>query len=286
VGKRSQGVVAVGGLSLATERSAVADPAPSADGSALRSAIGAWLVGVDAAICSVIAGDLPRQSLLRLSQSGIDLTRIRAVPQDTPAENLHPTADQLASLSPDWSVHVCGMPIRHQRDLVRAVTGRTAAVTLGTLHREPEDELEVPALLDLASQCDVLLLGRSEVASLWPGEPPREVLRTMAKAGVRAAVITLGVGGSIGIRDGRISWMPAYPVDARGGLGGGDVYAGAFAAVYAGDRDLTRSMAWASAAASMVLEVQSPQEAISEFSRSTVDYRARALQTEAAGSER
>jgi pfkB family carbohydrate kinase len=285
VGKRSQGVVAVGGLSLATERSTLADPAPSADGSALRSAIGAWLIGADAAICSVIAGDLPRQSLLRLSQS-IDLTRVRTVPGDTPGENLHPTADQLASLSPDWSVHVCGMPIRYQRDLVRAVTGRVAAVTLGTLHRGLEAELEVPALLELASQCDVLLPGRSEVASLWPGEPPREVLRIMAKAGVRAAVITLGVGGSIGIRDGRISWMPAYPVDARGGLGGGDVYAGAFAAVYAGDRDLTRSMAWASAAASVVLEVQSPTDAISEFSRSTVDYRARALQTEAAGSDR
>jgi sugar/nucleoside kinase (ribokinase family) len=217
---------------------------------------------------------------------GIDLTRVRSVSRETPSHRLEPTADQLASLNPNWSVHICGMSIRHQRELVQAVTGRAAVVTLGTLQRPPDVALETRQLVELAAKCDVFLPDRADVAVLWPGEPPREVLRRLARAGVRASVITLGVGGSIGIRDARITWMPAYPVETGGRPGGGDAYAGAFAAVYAGNRDLPRSMAWASAAASVLLEAPSPAEALSEFSRSAVESRARILEAEAARSDR
>jgi hypothetical protein len=69
--------------------------------------------------------------------------------------------------------------------------------------------------------------------------------------------------------------MPAFPVMADGEVGGGNVYAGAFAAMYAGDQDLRRAMAWAAAAASVVAESNVLLGKVSEFARKRVEARAR-----------
>jgi pfkB family carbohydrate kinase len=286
VGNPSQGVVAVGGLSVDAGRSTAAGSAPSADGSALRAAIGAWLVGVEAAVCAVVAPDFPRELSLDLTRAGIDLSRVRPRADAESSGEQEPAPDQLASLSPHWSVHVCGMAIKRQRALVRAAAHRASLVTMDSSHEPLMIDPEAEALLELAAQCDAFLVGRKKVGALWPGQPPREVLRFLARAGVRAAVITLGVGGSIGTREGRITWMPAYPARASLRLAGGDAYAGAFAAIHAVDRDLARSMAWASAAASVMVEAEAATDVLTEFARSAVEYRARILQAEAAGSNR
>jgi sugar/nucleoside kinase (ribokinase family) len=71
--------------------------------------------------------------------------------------------------------------------------------------------------------------------------------------------------------------MPAFPVAAGGRLGGGDVYAGAFTAIYAADQDLRRAMAWATAASSVVVESNVLLGQLSEFARNRVEARARIL---------
>lgn len=280
VGKPSVGVVAVGGLSISHRRMSTG-AAPPADGTALRAAVGAWLVGVQAAVCAVIEAAFPTDVILDITRAGIDLSRLRP---RSGADGLSngsgdPVPTQLASLSHRWSAHVCRMAHAHQRDLVRALAQRVAVVSLDA--PSSPAELDAKDVLELAANCDAFLLGAAVAAGLWPGQPPRELLRMIARRGVRVAVIRLGAGGSIGIDDGVITWMPAFPVTASGVTGGGDAYAGAFAATYSADRDLPRAMAWATAAASTVVESFAALDPLTEFSRSQVEHRARILGGEA-----
>ena len=256
--------------------------ASSADGSALRSAVGAWLVGAQVAICAVTSQDFPTELSLDISRAGIDLSRVRVgSDQDgSPHGEIDPRVEQMASIGPDWSVQVCTMPLDRQREIVRAVTHRTALVTLDAPSLQGRARAEPPEIVELAAECDAFLPGRREVEQLWPGQPPREVLRLLARRGVRAAVIKLGVGGSIGIRDGTISWMPAFPVTASGATSGGDAYGGAFAARFSIDRNLPRAMAWATAAASVIVESVMVLDQLTEFGRRTVEYRARMLEAD------
>ena len=90
-------------------------------------------------------------------------------------------------------------------------------------------------------------------------------------------MIKLDAGGSLGMRDDEVISMPAFPVAATGRIHGSDVYAGAFAAVYAAEKDLRRAMAWATAAASVALESHVLLGQISDFARNRVEARARIL---------
>lgn len=278
MGKSSRGVVAVGRLSIGVNRTARAEPTPSPDGPALAAAVGAWLVGVDAAVCAVVGPDFPKWLVSEITRAGIDTSRIQPLaPGDAMlGPDLDPVPEQLTSLSPSWAVHVCGLPSGRQREIVRSLKQRVACITLdmdlaGTVAPDLNQRLA------LAAECDAFLPGREEVAQLWPGEPPRAVLRLIADAGVPAAIINLGAGGSLGIRGAEVISMPAFPVMADGGMGVGNVYAGAFTAMYAGDRDLRRAMAWAAAAASVVVESNVLLGKVSEFARKRVEARARIL---------
>jgi sugar/nucleoside kinase (ribokinase family) len=268
MGKSSRGVIAVGRLSIDRNPRVGADLPPSAEGPALAAAVGAWLVGVDAAVCAVIGPDFPTRLILEFTRAGIDTSRIRPVGRDDrrARADLDPMPEQLASLSPRWSVHICGLSPARQREIVRAISQRVACITLD-LDLAGIDAPDVKALLALAAECDAFLPGHCEVAQLWPGETPRAVLRLMAHAGVRAAVIKFGAGGS----------LPAFPVAVSGRIPAGDVYAGAFAAMYAGDHDLRRAMAWATAASSVAVESNTLLSQVSEYVRNRVEARARIL---------
>jgi len=278
MGKSSRGVIAVGRLSIDRDPTAGAVPPTSADGPALAAAVGAWLVGVDAAVCAVIGPDFPTRLILEFTRAGIDTSRIQpaAGADGSALADLDPLPEQLASLSPRWSVHVCGLPAGCQREIVRAVSPRAASTTLD-VDLAGVEQPNVNDLLALAARCDAFLLGHMEVAQLWPGEAPRSVLRLMAHAGVRAAVVKLGAGGSLGMRQGEVISMPAFPTAASGRIPAGDVYSGAFAAIYAGDQDLRRAMAWATAAASVAVESKVLLSQVSDFARNRVDARARIL---------
>jgi sugar/nucleoside kinase (ribokinase family) len=278
MGKSSRGVIAVGRLSIDRDPTVGADPPSSADGPALAAAVGAWLVGVDAAVCTVIGPDFPTWRILEFTRAGIETSRIRPVGHGDalPGADLEPVPEQLASLSPRWSCHICGLSPGRQREIVRAIRQRVASITLD-LDLAEVQEPDVNEMLALAAQCDAFLPGRRGVAQLWPGEAPRAVLRMMARAGVRAALIKLGAGGSLGMRNGDIISMPAFPVASGGRQGGGDVYAGAFAAMYAADQDLRRAMAWATAASSVVVESNMLLGQVSQFARNRVEARARIL---------
>jgi sugar/nucleoside kinase (ribokinase family) len=271
----------VGGLSTGYLGNERPRPTAGAGGSALLSAVGAWLVGAEAAVCAVIAPDFPGDQIRIITRAGIDLSRVRlASPDELSSGDLEPSADQLASVSPNWAVHLCGLSTRRQAAIIHRVNQRVALLTLDTIYIPARLEPERKDVLSLAAQCDAFLPGRAEVSQLWPGEPPREVLRELARSGARAAVIKLGLGGSIGIREGAIIWIPAFPIKASADARGGDAYAGAFAATFAIDRDLARAMAWGAAAASVVMESSIVLDVLSEYGRKKTESRARSLLSE------
>ena len=173
MGKSSRGIIAVGRLSIDRDPTVGVDAPPSADGPALAAAVGAWLVGVDAAVCAVITPDFPTRLILEFTRAGIDTSRIRPVGRGDsgPGADLDPSPEQLGSLSPRWSVHLCGFAPGRQREIVRAVSQRVACITLD-LDLAEVDEPDATDLLALAAQCDVFLPGHREVAQLWPGERP------------------------------------------------------------------------------------------------------------------
>lgn len=281
MGKPSRGVVAVGALSSGYLGNRTARPFAGAGGSALLSAVGAWLVGVEAAICAVIGPDFPSDQIRIITRAGIDLSRVRLASADElSSDDLEPSVDQLASVSPNWAVHLCGMSIQRQRAIIHALNQRVALMTLDTIFIPARLEPDRKELLALAAQCDAFLPGRAEVSRLWPGEPPREVLRHLARSGARAAVIKLGLGGSIGIREGAITWIPAFPVTASDAARGGDTYAGAFAATFGADRDLARAMAAGAAAASVICESTDALDVLTEYGRKKTESRARTLLSE------
>lgn len=279
VGKSSSGVVAVGALSMLSAPDARHGSSPLAGGSGLLAAVGAWLVGREAAICARISSDVSTELIRQLTRAGIDLSRSR--PESASGETeAEPMPEQLASVSNAWSVHICGISPQRQRELQRAVSQRVMAVTVDTRRRAGVAADDGRDIIEVAAGADAFLIGRAEVEHLWPGEPPRDVLRILARHGVSAAVVRLGVGGSIGIRDGRITWMSAFPLTRPAATAGGDVYGGAFSAIFSPDRNLARAMAWATAAASTVMESPSPLDLLTEFGRRTVESRARVLETD------
>ncbi|HEX3629798.1 MAG TPA: PfkB family carbohydrate kinase [Candidatus Dormibacteraeota bacterium] len=277
--KPARGVVAVGSMFMAPAPSSSEHPAAGAGGSALLASAGAWLAGSDAAIAAVIGDDVSTDLIRRLTRAGIDLSRCRSAGDSGGTAELEPVAEQLASVSPTWSVHLCGTSTSSQGELLTAASKHGSIVTLDAAPK-PGFVSEKEEILELAKRCDAFLASRSVVERLWPGDPPREVLRMLDRAGVRAAVIKLGVGGSIGIQEGRISWMSAFPLARPPLTAGGDAYAGAFAAIFAADRNLARSMAWATATASSVMESHSPLDLLTDFGRRMVESRARVLQAD------
>ncbi|HEY9288962.1 MAG TPA: PfkB family carbohydrate kinase, partial [Candidatus Dormibacteraeota bacterium] len=248
-----------------------------AGGSSLLAAIGAWLVGREAAICALIGPEVSTDLIRQLTRAGIDLSRSRSQSAQTQAA---PMPEQLASVSPAWAVHLCGLSPARQRELQGAVAQRVMAVTVDTERKAELAGADRREIIQIAAGADAFLIGRTEVEYLWPGEPPREVLRILGRQGVSTAIIKLGVGGSIGIRDGRIAWMSAFPLTRPAAMPGGDVYAGAFSAMFAPDRNIARAMAWATAAASTVMESPSPLDLLTDFGRRMVESRARVLETD------
>jgi sugar/nucleoside kinase (ribokinase family) len=275
-------VVAVGSFSMLSAPVVGEHATRIAGGSSLLAAMGAWLVGRDAAICAWIGAEVPTDLIRQLTRAGIDLSRSRSHSASGEGER-EPIPEQLASVSPAWSVHICGLSPGRQRELQRAVRQRVAGVTIDTRRRAELSTADRQDIVELASSADALLLGRAEVEQLWPGEPPREVLRILARQGASTAIIKLGVGGSIGIREGRITWMSAFPLTRPAATAGGDVYGGAFSAMFAPDRNLARAMAWATAAASTVMESPSPLDLLTDFGRRMVESRARVLESDLRG---
>lgn len=255
--------------------------ATNSSGNALLAAVGAWLVGVDVAVCSLVGQSPPDTFLQELTRMGIDVTRVRrASAREAVSGHLQPTPDQLDSVGRGWSVHLCQMSPTRQHEIIRALWQRVALVTVASAYLGEGTTTYRAQVIELAGECGAIVLGRRDLEEVWPGKSPRDVLRRLARRGAHTAVMRLGAGAAIGIRNNVLTWMPAFTSGAEAVTRGGDAYAAAFAAAFTSDRDLRRAMAWAGAAASAVVESRAPLELLNAYARRTVASRAELLESQ------
>jgi hypothetical protein len=275
-----EGVVAVG--ALPTNSDAPDSTAANGwTGNAVLAAIGAWLVGVNAAVCSLVGRNPSDEPLRFFARAAVDVTSVgTASARAARLDDSEPPPDQLDKLAQGWAVHLCRMSPPRQLEIVRAIRQRVALLTVDSAYRGDGVGAFRAELLELAEDCDAIVLSRRDLDEVWPQASPREALRRLARSGARCVVMKLGSGAAIGFHGDLRTWTPGFPADSPAIRPGGDAYAAAFAAAFTDHRDLRRAMAWAGAAASAVVESASPLELLNEYARRAVASRARVLESQ------
>jgi hypothetical protein len=186
----------VGGLSTGYLGNERPRPNAGAGGSALLSAVGAWLVGTEAAICAVVAPDFPADQIRIIMRAGIDLSRVRlATPDELSSDELEPSADQLASVSPNWAVHLCGLSTRRQAAIIHRLNQRVALLTLDTIYIPARLEPERKDVLALAAQFPIKASAEARGGDAYAGAfaatfmIDRDLARSMAWGAAAASVV-------------------------------------------------------------------------------------------------
>jgi sugar/nucleoside kinase (ribokinase family) len=116
------------------------------------------------------------------------------------------------------------------------------------------------ALLSLLKHVDVLLVNDSEVRELSGDWHIHRAARWVMKHGPKLVVVKKGEHGAVLVEEGRIFYVPAYPLDdVFDPTGAGDSFAGGFMAYLAGTNDLSsaslrRAMVYGSAMGSFAVE--------------------------------
>jgi sugar/nucleoside kinase (ribokinase family) len=290
-------VVAIGGITMDYVRTTAGTVGPSVGGNALYAAVGAWLVGARAVICARLGADFPVGLLDEAAGLGLDTSLVRQtegpsmrvlldessgeriqryLPNSGSNDRLDPTPDLLRTFSEGFAAHVCGLPVRTQRRMVRALRGQAATVTLDTVVIPGRIEPQPAELFELSACCDAFLPSVEEVRLLWPGVPPATWIRDAASRAC-CIVVKLGRSGALGICGGERVLMGAASTRVVDATGAGDAYCGAFAATLGSGEGLRTSMAWAAAAASVVIEGYGALHALVPERRLAVRSRAEAL---------
>jgi sugar/nucleoside kinase (ribokinase family) len=116
------------------------------------------------------------------------------------------------------------------------------------------------ALLNLLKHVDVLLVNDSEVRELSGDWHIHRAARWVMKHGPKLVVVKKGEHGAVLVEEGRIFYVPAFPLDdVFDPTGAGDSFAGGFMAYLAGCDDLSsaslrRAMVYGSAMGSFAVE--------------------------------
>lgn len=276
-------VVGVGriGVSLAGLTHRVPD-GPSGDDAELAALAVAPAPGVAVAVATAAAfgcqgrlagwaGGDGLGALVRatLTQAGMDVALVRAIPGDSPAEivTVDPHGGRLVQRAqgtlPDLDTH----PI----DVDTALGGTRAVILDDSL---PAAQIEVarrarargiPVVIDLTAPregsidlvafADVLLTSERMLAELAPRRDLQGALGELVRRGPRAVVVTLGAAGAVGRHGGELVEVPGYPVESVDTTGAGSVFHGAFVAGLLGELPFTRCIELASAAAALSCQV-------------------------------
>jgi ribokinase len=120
----------------------------------------------------------------------------------------------------------------------------------------------LPVPDELLQQTDVLVVNRSELASLTGSEDPTSVTRI---EGPGAVVVTLGGEGALFSEGDRVGRFPAPDVDVVDTTGAGDAFCGALAAAFAREHDLPEAVRWAVAAGALATTRPGAQTSMPTF---------------------
>jgi len=115
-----------------------------------------------------------------------------------------------------------------------------------------------PRIRRIIEISDVFKPNEHEAAVLFPGRSPVHVAKRIVRIGARIGIVTLAERGSVISVGEEVFWIPAYPTTPRDPTGCGDVYAGAFAYYFLKHDNPIEAAAFASAAASLMVEAIGP----------------------------
>jgi len=161
------------------------------------------------------------------------------------APELTPDEVSLSSFPHARILHLDGLMVDAGREaaLQAKKRGMTVVMDAGTLRA---------GTLDVVKQVDLLIASESFSESLVRAEGAHETaLEELRRLGPRQVVITLGRRGSIGLDRTGLIRQPIFPVVSRDTTGAGDVYHGAYIYGLLQDWDMSKCMAFASAAAAL-----------------------------------
>lgn len=290
-------LVAVGGLTIDYVQTRAGLSGPAVGGNALYAAVGAWLVGSQPTILAKVGRDYPTELLGPLDAAGFDLGSIETVsgpsfkvvldestgrriqrylPGSGDNSTLDPGVDSLPVMS-QKAAHVCGIPVSTQRQFLLAMRGRAALLTFDTVVIPGHIEPSASELDELMDYSDLFLPSREEVAALWLVDDVDRWVLAQAQRG-RKVVVKCGAEGAISVSDnGDLIRMEAAPARVIDTTGAGDTFCGAFASTLRSHGDTRSAMAWAAAAASVVIEGHGALHAVVKDRRKDVKDRAGAL---------
>jgi sugar/nucleoside kinase (ribokinase family) len=290
-------LVAVGGLTIDYVQTRANLSGPAVGGNALYAAVGAWLVGSRPTILAKVGRDYPTELLSPLEAAGFDLGSIETVsgpsfkvvldestgervqrflPGSGDNSKLDPGVDTLPVMS-DKVAHVCGIPVSTQRPFLLAMRDRAALTTFDTVVIPGQIEPRATELEELMDYSDVFLPSREEVAALWLVDDVDRWVLSQAQRG-RKVVVKCGGEGAISVNEnGDLIKMEAAPGRVVDTTGAGDAFCGAFASKLSSRGDTRSAMAWAAAAASVVIEGYGALHAVLKDRRGDVEDRAGTL---------
>lgn len=290
-------VVICGGLTIDWLQTSAGRFGPSLGGNAAYAAVGAWLAGARPEVVAVVGDDYPAELLDELRDAGIDVAAVRRSPgpsfrvlldETAPRrsisylpgsgsnDRLDPVPSQLPSIDRAVGVHICGIPVESQRQLMDAIGGRAGTVTLDTVVIPGQISPATPDLLEVARQATVFMPSRDEVEHHWPGGLDL-ALQVLTEAGCSNVVVKLGPQGSVARSGTRTLSLRAVLTDVVDPTGAGDAYCGAVCARLTMGDDLQTAMAWGAAAASIVIEGHGAARAVRGAARALTDARAHEL---------
>ena len=112
----------------------------------------------------------------------------------------------------------------------------------------------------------VVLPSADDLHAVWPALGPLAAARALRDRGARAAVVQVGEAGSLVLDEAGSAWkVPAFPADAIELTGAGDAFCGGFLVGLGETGDLVKAACYGTVSASIIVEAQSPLEAMARI---------------------
>jgi sugar/nucleoside kinase (ribokinase family) len=270
------GLVVVGSIALDSVETPFGKTEEALGGSAVFFACaGSILHPVQ--VVGVVGRDYPMGELQRLAQRGMDLRGVTVAD----GESFRWAGKYGFDLSTRETLETRLGVFANFRPVIPEPFRDAAFVFLGNI--DPELQLDVlqqirkptfvacdtmnfwiqgkrTALLKLLKHVDVLLVNDSEVRELSGDWHIHRAARWVMKHGPKLVVVKKGEHGAVLVEEGRIFYVPAFPLDdVFDPTGAGDSFAGGYMAYLAGTNDLSsanlrRAMVYGSAMGSFAVE--------------------------------
>lgn len=127
-------------------------------------------------------------------------------------------------------------------------------------------------IADVLARATVVLPSAEDLRVVWPELEPEQAARALIARGARAVVVKLGSRGSLVIDADGVGWhVPAVALDSTEPTGAGDAFCGGLlVGLVENQGDLVEAACRGTVSASLVVETDSPMDALDRLDRVTM----------------